>query len=57
MAKDVKRRTVAVRLDDASFDGMDYLINERLFDSYSQIIRRALNDFVEKEKERHRIVA
>jgi len=46
----MRQKQLTVRFDKETIQKIDLLINKKKFDSRPQIIRRAVNDFLEREE-------
>lgn len=47
----MKKAQITVRFDKDTLQKIDLLINKKKFDSRPQIIRRAVNDFLEQQEQ------
>ena len=49
--KEKMNNPVMTRFSDSTLKRLDYLIEKKKYDSRSNLIRRAVNDFLEREEE------
>lgn len=50
MSKTMRKEQVTVRFDKDTLNRVDLLIDKKKFDSRPQVIRRAVNDFLEQQE-------